>query len=411
VDLKRWYTTLQIATIGVGALVCASVLLGAWHRISWTEVLGFVLIASLLRLRSVPLIKDRDGATLLSHIPGEAVLLVAILRHGPETAIALGLLTNLIAIPRLWHELPQTSQKLAAFANAFFLSAAAGVFGFLYENQGGRRVATQLDCDSVFTHPLLVEVPLLVASFVVYEIVYRLYFAISLHFGYNLTLRRVLLDPTLGLFRHVENVGALIGLVLWTRWGWGTLPFTALMMEALLLSAREFFRRIELRGEVSTDPLTGLANARGLHDAIQSHLRHGAPFCLLFLDLDNFKQVNDSFGHAVGDDLLQKTAESLKRAVRTADMVGRLGGDEFVIVLAETGPDPAIYVAQRLARNLDKIFTDHSAASRAKVSLSLGIAAYPNDGDTAEVLLDRADKRMYDDKRSRKPEAAHARAA
>ncbi|MGC4046115.1 MAG: GGDEF domain-containing protein [Armatimonas sp.] len=407
-DYKRWYTTLQVATIIIAALVCATVFMGAWWRIPWSEVLCFTLLASLLRLRSVPLIKDPDGNPLLSHIPGEAVLIVAILRHGPETAVVLGLLTNLIAIPRLWHEWPRREQRLAGFANAFFLSAAAGVFGFLYENQGGQRVVQRLDCDVVFVHPLLVEVPLLVASFVVYEIVYRLYFAIGLHFGYGLTLRRVLLDPTLGMFRHFENVGALIGLVLWTRWGWGTLPFTALMMEALMLSAREFSRRIDLGGEALTDPLTGLTNARGLHGAIQAQLQRGTPFCLLFLDLDNFKQVNDTFGHAVGDDLLQKTADTLKNAIRSGDEVGRLGGDEFVVVLAGTSPEPAAQAARRLCKKLDTVYAGHDAATRAGVSLSLGIAAYPDDGETVEALLDHADKRMYKDKRARKPEAARA---
>lgn len=408
VDYKRWYISLQIATIVIGALVCASVLLGAWWRISWSEVLCFTLLASLLRLRSVPLIKDHDGSPLLSHIPGEAVLLVAILRHGPETAVALGLLTNLIAIPRLWQEWPRREQRIAGFANAFFLSAAAGVFGALYENQGGRMVVQREDCDIVFMHPLLVEVPLLIASFVVYEILYRLYYGISLHFGYSLTLRRVLLDPTLGMFRHFENVGALIGLVLWTRWGWGTIPFTALMMEALMLSAREFSLRIDLGGEALTDPLTGLTNARGLNSAIQHQLQRNLPFCLLFLDLDNFKQVNDTFGHAVGDDLLQKTADTLKHTVRAGDIVGRLGGDEFVVVLAGTSPESAIQAARRLCKNLDEVYAQHDAATRAGVSLSLGIAAYPDDGETVEALLDHADKRMYKDKRARKPDIARA---
>jgi diguanylate cyclase (GGDEF)-like protein len=180
------------------------------------------------------------------------------------------------------------------------------------------------------------------------------------------------------------------------------------MMEALMLSAREFFRRIELRGEIVTDPLTGLSNARGIHDAITGAVRHGAPFCLLFLDLDNFKQVNDRFGHAVGDELLKRTGESLRLGVRTADLIGRLGGDEFVVVLAETPPDAAVMVARRLARNLDKIFAEHVAASSAGVSVSLGIAAYPIDGDSVDALLDRADKRMYVDKRTHKPDAVRA---
>ena len=387
---------------------CLSVLAGAANRIPWIEVLGFGLLASILRLRSVPLLKDRDGSPLFSHIPGESILLLAILRHGPETAVAVGLLTNLIAVARLWQEFATASQRLSAVANAFFLSAAGGVFGYLYQSFGGQKIAVPLDCDSVFESPLRVEVPLLAASLLVFEVVYRLYYAIGLHLGYGLSLRAVLLDYKLGLFRHIENVGALIGLVMWTRWGPGTLPFTALMMEALLLAAREFFQRIALRGEIVTDSLTGLANARGIQDEIQQQIRHGAPFCLLFLDLDNFKQINDRFGHAVGDELLRRTGETLRRGVRAADTVGRLGGDEFVVVLAETNPAEAILAARRLARNLGKTFGEHPQAASASVGSSLGIAAYPDDGPTAETLLERADKRMYSDKRDRKETESEA---
>ena len=399
---SRWHRSLQTVILAVTATVCIAVLAGAGHRIPWVEVLGFGLLASVLRLRSVPLLKDRDGTPLFSHIPGESILLIAILRHGPETAVAVGLLTNLIAVARLWQEFSNSNQRLSAVANAFFLSAAGGVFGFLYQSLGGLRVVGPDDCDTVFDMPFRVEVPLLVSSILVFELIYRLYYAISLHLGYGLSLRRVVLDYKLGLFRHVENVGALIGLVLWTRWGVGTVPFTALMMEALLLAAREFFQRIELRGEVVTDPLTGLANARGLQDEIQSQIRNGNVFCLLFLDLDNFKQVNDRFGHGVGDDLLRRTAESLRRSVRSADLVGRLGGDEFVVVLAETTPGEAVLAARRLARNLERTYTEHPQAVSAEVGTSLGIAAYPADGQSVEALLERADKRMYFDKRDRK---------
>lgn len=389
--------------------VCLSVLAVSGSRIPWVEVLGFGLLASILRLRSVPLLKDRDGIPLFSHIPGESILLLAILRHGPETAIAVGLLTNLIAVARLWQEFSSANRRLSAVANAFFLSAAGGVFGYLYQSFGGQKIALPIDCDSVFESPMSVEVPLLASSVLVFEVIYRLYYAISLHLGYGLSLRRVLLDYKLGLFRHIENVGALIGLVMWTRWGPGTLPFTALMMEALLLAAREFFQRIELRGEVVTDSLTGLANSRGIQDEIQVQIRHAAPFCLLFLDLDNFKRVNDRFGHAIGDELLRRTAETLRRGVRAADTVGRLGGDEFIVVLAETNPEEAVLAARRLARNLEKAFGENLQAASVHVSSSLGIAAYPSDGLTAETLLERADRRMYSDKRDRKeiePQAA-----
>lgn len=145
------------------------------------------------------------------------------------------------------------------------------------------------------------------------------------------------------------------------------------------------------------DPLTGLPNRTLLMDrfdtAIANAKRHGNRVALLFLDLDAFKQVNDSFGHAAGDEALQLVADCLKSLVRETDTVSRHGGDEFLILLAEVShPEDAANVASKVNAAL----AGHGANNRAAhLAASIGISIYPEDGEDAGVLIERADAAMY----------------
>ncbi|MCF8032485.1 MAG: EAL domain-containing protein [Desulfarculaceae bacterium] len=146
------------------------------------------------------------------------------------------------------------------------------------------------------------------------------------------------------------------------------------------------------------DALTGLPNRRLLSDrlevAIATASRKNQRLALLFLDLDNFKHVNDGLGHAAGDDLLRETARRLEGRVRDEDTVARLGGDEFVmLLLGIQEPEYAAVVAQRVLDCLAKPFVlrDHELF----LSASIGITLFPDDGRDAETLMANADMAMY----------------
>jgi diguanylate cyclase (GGDEF)-like protein/PAS domain S-box-containing protein len=153
------------------------------------------------------------------------------------------------------------------------------------------------------------------------------------------------------------------------------------------------------------DPLTGLANRVLVRDHLERALarrdRSGGSVGLLFIDLDDFKKVNDSYGHAGGDDVLVRVAERLAGAVRAEDVVGRQSGDEFAVLLGRVDTlDEAIASAERLLRELRRPIV--LGASSIVVGGSIGIALTSEPGTTAEALVTQADAAMYAAKASGK---------
>ena len=115
---------------------------------------------------------------------------------------------------------------------------------------------------------------------------------------------------------------------------------------------------------------------------------------MLFLDLDNFKQVNDSLGHGAGDQLLKLVAQRLRRAVRARDVVARYGGDEFLVLLSDlTSRTDVAIVARKLIETVRREF--QLEAGRAQIGLSVGAAVFPYDGRDTGVLLEAADNALY----------------
>lgn len=147
----------------------------------------------------------------------------------------------------------------------------------------------------------------------------------------------------------------------------------------------------------SYDSLTGLPNRRKLDEYLLSTLslskRHGTTFAIMFLDLDHFKDINDTLGHKVGDQLLIESSSRLHSMLREEDMISRLGGDEFIVLL----PNIEMYGAEKVAQKLLEIVKNpfFIEPHELSISASIGIAMYPNDGEDFESLYKNADTAMY----------------
>lgn len=180
-----------------------------------------------------------------------------------------------------------------------------------------------------------------------------------------------------------------------------------LELELELTSARRQLATLEHLA--FTDPLTGLHNRRYLDERLAQELSraqrqaHGR-FGVLALDLDRFKQVNDTLGHASGDAVLRAVGQHLRASLRSHDVVCRTGGDEFVVVLPEAGQVECAVARSRVVRGLPGL----AAPGIERVGLAIGWAAWPIDGRTAAELLATADERMYLDKQRHAEEAGAA---
>jgi len=168
------------------------------------------------------------------------------------------------------------------------------------------------------------------------------------------------------------------------------------MVLGLVLSWRK--NVVELRRSALTDPLTGLANRTGFWAGFE----HDAPagrhdIGLLYVDLDHFKAVNDTYGHPVGDALLVAVAERLTAVVRPGDLIARMGGDEFTVIL-NGASDAAPAIAERIVASLAEPFAIEGHPIL--VGASVGVAATPPASVTPQDLLDAADRALYRAKQS-----------
>jgi diguanylate cyclase (GGDEF)-like protein len=175
----------------------------------------------------------------------------------------------------------------------------------------------------------------------------------------------------------------------------GTAVLSALVVLVLVRMVRE---RAELELQARHDELTGLPRADLFNDqvsiAVAAAHQRSSQAAVMFLDLDRFKKINDSLGHAIGNQLLQHVAKRLQHAVRNGDTVARMGGDEFVVLLPElTHEDDAV----RIARKLLGAFRDPFNLGKRQlyVTASIGVAIYPRDGEQPDTLLKNADAAMY----------------
>ena len=171
-----------------------------------------------------------------------------------------------------------------------------------------------------------------------------------------------------------------------------TLEFHVEKRTQELKSANKALKHIALH-----DELTGLPNRSLIFDrliqAIRMSIRRQEPFTIMMMDLDRFKDVNDTLGHDVGDELLKDVGTRLKNSLRHIDTVGRLGGDEFAIILPGVGEEYAITVANKLVHIFNEPFEQNGISL--SIGTSIGIAIFPQHGDDTLTLLKRADVAMY----------------
>jgi diguanylate cyclase (GGDEF)-like protein len=154
------------------------------------------------------------------------------------------------------------------------------------------------------------------------------------------------------------------------------------------------------------DVLTALPNRRSVLNTVRVALersrKRNTSLALLFIDLDDFKGINDRHGHAVGDRILKHVAERLAHGIRIRDTVGRIGGDEFVVLLEDMGVDAGLY-AERVAESLKLALSIpfHEGAIVEVIGATIGVAIYPTDARDFSGLLECADRRMYERKATR----------
>ena len=229
------------------------------------------------------------------------------------------------------------------------------------------------------------------------------------------------LFPAFVYTKSLATMGEPFALMVKRQTGWSDLSLGLLALVALLtllsslilvayLHAHQQGRILQIENQkrlwqlANHDALTGLPNRMLLMDRMDQLLarmkRQGRHLAVMFLDLDDFKQVNDIYGHEVGDQLLKFVAERLCAAIRADDTVARMSGDEFVILMESAENLEALEaVKQKIQQKLSEGFLLEGRLIR--VQTSMGIALFPEDGDNAEALIKQADKRMYADKQAR----------
>lgn len=163
----------------------------------------------------------------------------------------------------------------------------------------------------------------------------------------------------------------------------------------------EYKNNVKSQMESNTDELTGVWNRRyfnnELNRIINSAERYSQTFSIIFFDINDFKAINDKFGHNTGDEVLIITAKALKAEIRDIDILARYGGDEFIIIAQYTKRDGAIILIERIKNRLKA--KNHISIN---IRISAGIATYPVDAQDQKGLIDIADKAMYDDKKKTK---------
>jgi diguanylate cyclase (GGDEF)-like protein len=169
--------------------------------------------------------------------------------------------------------------------------------------------------------------------------------------------------------------------------------------EYLALALSNLKLRDTLRQQSIRDPLTGLFNRRYLEETLALEIerakRHNGPFSVMMLDLDHFKQFNDTYGHEAGDTVLEVLGGFLQRQVRGGDIACRYGGEEFALILPGAALEVAHKRAEQLCGGVRTIALEYKGQSLGPLTVSVGVATFPTHGESAELVLHAADTALY----------------
>lgn len=185
-----------------------------------------------------------------------------------------------------------------------------------------------------------------------------------------------------------------------------------ILVEAIFQKVKDLEQLSEIKKMAFRDELTGLGNARKLNLSIQDELnrsaRYGGTFTVVFIDLDNFKDINDQYGHMVGDQVLKSFSNLLIKEVRNVDQVFRYGGDEFVLMLVESNLNSSLRALKRIKKSIDSYaYSDTDNGVEANITASFGVSNYPENGNDFKSLIKIADECMYKGKKSGKNKICH----
>jgi len=214
----------------------------------------------------------------------------------------------------------------------------------------------------------------------------------------------IILQTSAGLRAADQRLGSEVGAL-----GYITDPTDLDLLLSLARTLLDFKAHLDTcEEEAFTDHLTGLANRRRFERQLEGEVsrtsRYGHAFCLLLLDIDNFKQVNDNHGHEAGDEALKSLAKVLQEGTRGIDLTARIGGEEFAILLTETSMRGAIYVAERLRMAIKGA----QIPVVGQIAASFGVAECPSSAQTARELQAAADAALYEAKRQGRDRVAVA---
>lgn len=179
----------------------------------------------------------------------------------------------------------------------------------------------------------------------------------------------------------------------------GVIIFISAFVVKYIIKSRDFEQQYLL---ATTDGLTELYNHRYFQEQMRMHVeqakRYETPFSLIIIDIDFFKKFNDMYGHQAGDSVLRQVAQLLKTSVRTTDVVCRYGGEEMSIILPNTPKNMSILTAEKICKRVASKRFKLSNHQESSVTISLGVATFPDDGETASEIIESADKRLYQSK-------------
>ncbi len=222
--------------------------------------------------------------------------------------------------------------------------------------------------------------------------------------GSEAICRHVAEEPGITYICHPLAIeGAPFGIIhcSWSgsEMGQHQLDLAQAVFDSLVLALLNLKMRENLRQESVRDPLTSLFNRRYMEQILPEALfnaqRGSRPLAILMVDIDNFKHINDYFGHPYGDRLLKQVGQLLVKSIRRNDIACRFGGDEFILVMPDAPLESAWGRAEHIKQEMETLNADEAYRGEQRLSLSIGVAAFPDHGQTIEELVEAADKALY----------------